>query len=271
MTHNAALIVTFVNLEDHKTFVVELGKAANEDDADLEMIRPDDVAQIQPLLEDDSKYKSLHSHIEHYNRRAAEIAKNKSKKLPNHVMVIKEVNVIEPRPYIADYRNNIKKFYAELRARRNMKKLGANSELNDADEYKEQTRPINSAFGMELNDNEESDDDYDYEALRAEYYQQLDDAIRNNLTFNYTQKSQPEYSPKDALKNIVELKNPKNCTKEELAQFGLKAFQCLVFDYNHAKTSSDVKKILWRTWTVIKIWIFIYICVAIPCWCQKGY
>lgn len=151
-----------------------------------------------------------------------------------------------------------------------MKKPAANSEFNDADVYKEQTTPINSAIAMELNDNEESDDDYDYEALRAEYYQQLDDAIRNNLTFNYTQKSQTEYSPEDALKKIVELKIPKNCTKEELAQFGLNAFQCLVFDYNHAKTSSDVKKILWRTWTVIKIWIFIYICVAIPCWCQKG-
>ncbi|KAK0182833.1 hypothetical protein PV327_000927 [Microctonus hyperodae] len=267
MTH---YIASIVDLEDHKTFVVELGNAANEDDADLEIIRPDDVAQIQPFLKDDSKYKPLHSHIEHYNRRAAEIAKKTSKKSPNHVMVIKEINVIEPRPYIADFRHNIKKFYAELKAQRNVRKSPANSEINDADEYKGQTTPTNSSMGMEANDNEESDDDYNYEALRAEYYQQLDDAIKNNLTFNYTQKSEPEYSPKDALKNIVELKIPKNCSKEELSQFGLKAFQCLVFDYKNAKTSS-IKKLLWRTWTVIKIWIFIYICVAIPCWCQRGH
>ncbi|XP_033216042.1 uncharacterized protein LOC117172342 isoform X1 [Belonocnema kinseyi] len=114
-------------------------------------------------------------------------------------------------------------------------------------------------------------EDYDYDKLKAEYYYQIQEFQRRNETFNYTDQGESEETAKAALKKIVDFKMPRNCTKEELSQIGVKAFECLIFDYQHAKNKTDVKKVLDRTWMVIKIWVLIYFCIAIPCWCQKGW
>lgn len=111
---------------------------------------------------------------------------------------------------------------------------------------------------------------YDYENFRAEYDQQMEDAKISNMTFNYTDSGEPEETAGDAIKKIVEFDMPKNCTKEELTQFGVKALECLAFDYKNARNQSDVRRILARTWSVVRVWICIYVCIAVPCWCQKG-
>ncbi|XP_024936046.1 uncharacterized protein LOC112493693 isoform X2 [Cephus cinctus] len=115
------------------------------------------------------------------------------------------------------------------------------------------------------------EESYKDEELELEYSQQIKDDMNSSKTYNYTDTGEPEETAGDALKKLVELKKPKNCTKEELTQFGIKALECLAFDYQHAKNKTDVKKVLTRTWIVIRIWMFIYICIAIPCWCQKGW
>lgn len=111
---------------------------------------------------------------------------------------------------------------------------------------------------------------YDYEKFKMEYEQQLEYNIKLGKALNYTEKEQLKDTPKEALKRIVSLKKSKNCTKEELSRIGIRALECLLYDIQHAKDIMHVNRILSRTWLVLKIWLLIYICLAIPCWCQRG-
>lgn len=129
---------------------------------------------------------------------------------------------------------------------------------------------LNRSVEESTTSNIETSEDYDYDKLKAEYYYQIQEIQRRNETFNYTDQGESEETVEDAVKKIIDFKMPRNCTKEELSQIGVKAFECLIFDYQHAKNKTDVKKVLDRTWMVIKIWVLIYFCIAIPCWCQKG-
>lgn len=110
----------------------------------------------------------------------------------------------------------------------------------------------------------------DYESLRAEYEEQLGEAKKSNSTYNITDTEEPEGSAKDAIKKILDFSLPKNCTEEELTKFGAQAFACLAQDYHAAKNHTAVRLIISKTWRVMKIWICIYICIAVPAWCQKG-
>ncbi|XP_072751251.1 uncharacterized protein [Anoplolepis gracilipes] len=112
---------------------------------------------------------------------------------------------------------------------------------------------------------------YDYENFKIEYEQQLEYNMKHGKVLNYTEREELEDTPKEALKRIINLKRSKNCTKEELSQIGIKALECLLYDYQRVKDITHVNKILSRTWLVLKIWLLIYICLAIPCWCQRGW
>lgn len=122
-----------------------------------------------------------------------------------------------------------------------------------------------------LTDTESPDEEpYDYEKFKMEYEQQLEYKARRGKVFNYTEKEELKESPKEVLGRIIDLKRPKNCTKEELSQIGIKAIKCLVYDYQRTKDVPAVRKMLYRTWLVIRVWLLIYICLAIPCWCHRG-
>lgn len=120
-------------------------------------------------------------------------------------------------------------------------------------------------------DNESSYEEfYDYERFKIEYEQQQEYNIKKGKVLNYTEKEEPKNTLKGTLKRIMDLKRPKNCTKEELSQIGIKTIECLLYDYQRAKDITTAKIVLWRTWLVFRVWLLIYICLAIPCWCQKG-
>lgn len=122
-----------------------------------------------------------------------------------------------------------------------------------------------------LADNESSyEESYDYKRFKMEYEEQLEYDIKQGKVLNYTEKEEPKNTLKEALKRIVDLKRPKNCTKEELNQIGIKAIECLLYDYQHTKDITNAKMILSRTWLVLRVWLLIYICLAISCWCQRG-
>lgn len=122
---------------------------------------------------------------------------------------------------------------------------------------------------LRLEDDEES---YDYEKLKVEYEQQLEYSVRSGKTLNYTETKEEaaEDTPRKALKRIMDLKRPENCTREELSQIGIKALECLAHDYRRAKDVATVRRLLSRTWLVLRVWLLIYVCLAIPCWCQRG-
>lgn len=122
-----------------------------------------------------------------------------------------------------------------------------------------------------LADTESPDEEsYDYKKFKMEYEQQLEYNIKHEKIFNYTEKKELEDTPKEVLKRIMNLKKFKNCTKEDLSRIGIKALECLLYDYQRVKDITHVRRILSRTWLVLKIWLLIYICLAIPCWCQRG-
>lgn len=122
-----------------------------------------------------------------------------------------------------------------------------------------------------LADNESSyEESYDYERFKMEYEQQLEYDIKEGKILNYTEKEEPKNTLRGALKGIMDLKLPKNCTKEELSQIGIKAIECLLNDYQRAKDITTARMVLSRTWLVFRVWLLIYICLAIPCWCQRG-
>lgn len=114
------------------------------------------------------------------------------------------------------------------------------------------------------------EESYDYERFKMEYEQQLEYDIKHKKILNYTEKEELKDTPKKALKRIIDLKRPKNCTKEELSQIGIKAIECLLYDYQRTKDITTAKIVLSRSWLVFRIWLLIYICLAIPCWCQRG-
>lgn len=107
------------------------------------------------------------------------------------------------------------------------------------------------------------EESYNYQKFKMEYEQQLEYNIEHGKVLNYTEKEELEDIPKEALKGS-------NCTKKELSQIGIKALKCLLYDYQHVKDITHINRILSRTWLVLKIWLLIYICLAIPCWCQRG-
>lgn len=120
-------------------------------------------------------------------------------------------------------------------------------------------------------DTESPDEEpYDYEKFKMEYEQQLDYNMRRGKALNYTERGDVEDTPKKVFERIIDLKRPKNCTKEELSQIGIKAIKCLIYDYWHTKDVVAMKRVLLRTWLVLRVWLLIYICLAIPCWCQRG-
>ncbi|KYN16588.1 hypothetical protein ALC57_11097 [Trachymyrmex cornetzi] len=113
-------------------------------------------------------------------------------------------------------------------------------------------------------------DSYDeYNRFKMEYEQQLEYDIKQGKVLNYSQKESKDM-PKGALKRLIDLKRSKNCTKEELSKIGIKAIECLSYDYQRTKDIMTAKMILSRTWLVLRVWLLIYISLAIPCWCQRG-
>lgn len=122
-----------------------------------------------------------------------------------------------------------------------------------------------------LTDNENSyEESYDYERFKIEYEHQLESDIKEGKVLNYTEKEKPKKMLKETLKRIMDLKRPKNCTKEELSQIGIKAIECLLYEFQRTKDITTAKIALSKTWLVFRVWLLIYICLAIPCWCQRG-
>lgn len=158
-------------------------------------------------------------------------------------------------------------------------------------------------------ENESNDDDDDYEKLKVDYYQQLNEMKRKNKLFIYTEGENFEETTTmissvlnkttdfvDKNLNILvtkttslktsnfdkndenfliqskswKIKKPINCTKVESFLIGPKTLECLSNAFKNVKNPLDLKNAFKRTWNVTKIWIILYISVAIACWCQKG-
>ncbi|XP_029052548.1 uncharacterized protein LOC114880574 isoform X1 [Osmia bicornis bicornis] len=119
-----------------------------------------------------------------------------------------------------------------------------------------------------LTENTEPDEEiYDYEKFKKEYEEQIVEDINNkNNTFNDTKEKIDELA-EETLKNLF---NFTNCT-ETSKKLGIKAIDCFIHNYELEKDKPIVKKTVSKIWLIIKVWLLIYICLAIPCWCHKGW
>ncbi|XP_072390544.1 uncharacterized protein [Diabrotica undecimpunctata] len=108
---------------------------------------------------------------------------------------------------------------------------------------------------------------YDYESLKAEFKNEVKDAIRSNETLNYTTVREDE-GIKDSIKSLMGQKVTRNCTEEERKGIGVVALKCIWDDINKPKLGT---RWLDRILRIILIWICVYIIIAVPCWCQYGW
>ncbi|XP_026670869.1 uncharacterized protein LOC108626720 [Ceratina calcarata] len=112
---------------------------------------------------------------------------------------------------------------------------------------------------------EPGEEAYDYHKFKAEYEEQLE---QSNKTLNFTDKDKLEEQPKEALEKLVDFRN---CTEAASKKFGIKAIDCLMYNYEKQKEKPVVKKTVKKIWLTLKVWFLIYVCIAIPCWCQRGW
>ncbi|GJQ76678.1 hypothetical protein Trydic_g15534 [Trypoxylus dichotomus] len=113
--------------------------------------------------------------------------------------------------------------------------------------------------------------DYDYEKFKEEYESDMKLAQRKDDVLNVVDVTEEEQF-KDAFKSMLNFsKTPRNCTKEEIKGIGLAAVECFWYDFKKVETKEQKRVLLQRIYKLIIFWIVIYVAIAVPCWCQKGW
>ncbi|KAF7379730.1 hypothetical protein HZH68_016678 [Vespula germanica] len=130
---------------------------------------------------------------------------------------------------------------------------------------------INLSTTMEDTMEPTDEDDYDYDAFKMEYEQQFkkDKKLSDKLHYTHTEKQMTE---EQIIKKPIEkvTDTTESCTKKDMDYFGFKAIKCLIYNYQHVKDTTEAKRTLSKMWLMVKVWLCIYVCIAIPCWCQRG-
>ncbi|XP_050508624.1 uncharacterized protein LOC126885875 isoform X1 [Diabrotica virgifera virgifera] len=133
--------------------------------------------------------------------------------------------------------------------------------------YFENSDQSSSSKRKRSDSNKNESVNYDYESLKAEFKNEVQDAIRSNETLNYTTVREDE-GIKDSFKSLIGQKMTRNCTEEERKGIGLIAVKCIWDDINKPKLGTPWLDLILR---IILIWIGVYIIIAVPCWCQYGW
>ncbi|XP_076659561.1 uncharacterized protein LOC143362929 [Halictus rubicundus] len=144
--------------------------------------------------------------------------------------------------------------------------------IPNADDYEETTDSLQNytpvkmkAITPHTKEIEPNEEEYDYENFKREYEEQMGKYTTDSLLSNYTDEERSEKYPVETIQKLLDFKN---CT-ETSKKLGIKAIDCLIYNYEHE--TPKIKKSVQKTWLIIKVWLLIYICLAIPCWCHKGW
>ncbi|KAI4495624.1 hypothetical protein M0802_008459 [Mischocyttarus mexicanus] len=290
------LSIEFVNLKDEEILEISPYDNYYDDTNENEMIKVTDILNPEILRKDEDKYKSLHSYVKQYNQR---VAKSKIQ-IPDTFPYSKSnkaeiLNLLqEEEPHIAGFKNqlhkistkknvklpsirrkhnelnydNIPKDYRKLDLRQNSKK-------NDQEEKsplliinaEEINKYIDLSTTMEDTMESTDENDYDYDALKMDYEQQLRkyENISDKLGYTYEEDKITKKPFEGVISNET-----KYCTNKDMKFFGIKAIKCLIYNYQHVKDTTEAKETLSKIWLIVKVWLCIYVCIAIPCWCQRG-
>ncbi|KAL0269414.1 UNVERIFIED_CONTAM: hypothetical protein PYX00_007158 [Menopon gallinae] len=131
-------------------------------------------------------------------------------------------------------------------------------------------------IGGNANDDDDHDDAIEnevpipqsnpYEMLK-EYEKEMDKDRSDGLNLNYSSAGKPEQTLMDAFRKIVDLKTPPNC--KNVTGYGLSILECLAQSYHNHEMSG--KQVFMALINLICVWILIYLSIAIPLWCIKGW
>ncbi|XP_057660856.1 uncharacterized protein LOC130896645 isoform X2 [Diorhabda carinulata] len=203
-----------------------------------EMIKKEEIKKLN-VQSDADKYYNLHRNQKNYEKPTIKFESRKKR-------VYEEFNADKEyeEPFKGEFSNKDDVIYFDVEA------IGLPSMKRKRSEYKNN-----------------SDENYDYLKLQAEFDKQIKEVVKSNDTLNYTDVKEEE-SVKDILKELVEIKKPRNCTEEERKGIGLAAVECLWSDLQKPKLKSHV---LERILRIVLIWICVYLVIALPCWCQYGW
>lgn len=108
-----------------------------------------------------------------------------------------------------------------------------------------------------------------YEKIMPEYGFEIEELKSENFTYNFTD-DEIETTLRKMIKKTFDLKKPQNCSDFAGSKFSIGALKCAISDFRKVKNSTEVKEVFGRYWKIIKVWLCVYIFIAIPCWCHKG-
>ncbi|XP_008212066.2 uncharacterized protein LOC103317097 isoform X1 [Nasonia vitripennis] len=138
---------------------------------------------------------------------------------------------------------------------------------NDSREKLTQNTTVTS---MEPTTTNETKKSLEYEKIFPEYSSEIEEIKANNFTYNFTD-DEIEKTLKNLAKKTFDFKKPRNCSAFESSKYGIQAIECAISDLQHVKNRNEAKKVLAKVWKITKVWLCIYVIIAIPCWCQKGW
>lgn len=111
---------------------------------------------------------------------------------------------------------------------------------------------------------------YNYYDFIKEYYDESLEEAHSNHTFHPSSSNETKKSIPASIKDIIKFNTKtRNCTEEEIKHIGFKAVNCIIQDYKKHKEPSKV--LAKRLFRIITIWFLVYVVVAIPLWCTRGW
>ncbi|XP_076761350.1 uncharacterized protein LOC143429574 [Xylocopa sonorina] len=273
-----------INLQDKKAYEIESDQKDYDEQDENEMVQLADLMNLKYYIEDESKYTPLHSYVDSYNKGEIMNKLQHANIFFHFKPKVWESSDIEQNdvPIIAGFKEDLDKvFNNQLRKTKiqnlykrefqikhsnkqnNLHFWKITTNINNIHENEKRSISLNNMFqedqeDLKDDDVESGEEAYNYDKFKSEYEEQIE---TSNKTLNLTDKGKQETNEKEALKILVDFKN---CTKT----FGIK---CLIHNYQEQKDKPIVKKTLSKVWLTIKVWFLIYMCLAILCWCQKGW
>ncbi|XP_063905573.1 uncharacterized protein LOC135124444 [Zophobas morio] len=241
-----------IHLEDGETFVIS--EISESDDIFSD---EDEMIPVEPSPDSEKKYFMIHQIALHQNKR--ELTENQPvkniTKFEEHNFDLDEAipweggfvdtkgNFIQPENEHVYYLNEMAKRLIDSKIKRK----------------REEEKQV-----------EEKVENYDYGSFKTAYQKEVEAERQSKDKFNYTDVKEDE-TVEEAVDAVMEFKDAKNCSAESNRGIGIAALKCIVIDLQTSKSTNSTVRILEKILRITLIWFCVYVVIAIPCWCQRGW
>ncbi|XP_045461227.1 uncharacterized protein LOC123671423 isoform X1 [Harmonia axyridis] len=244
-----------IDLHDNDTFEISEDLGMNTDDIvedSDEMIPERELSRFQ-FNKNPHKFVRLHQIIDGIEKRAAEHEVTHSSNSFNYT----EENFYHEYPE----ERNTSHFTYYLKESLNVE-YHNNMSKNSIKSNNEEKRQLNDTDTKATI--YESNKDYNYDEMKRRFEEKIVEEISTEI--KYTEMKEYEGAA-DSLKTIWKEKDEINCTLEEMKNINSKALLCLLKEPKSNKAS----KFFTRLGEISLIWLIVYIVIAVPLWCTRGW